>query len=119
MATTQRMVLEGATTGTVVSESFSVVKPAERYLEFGRQTRFTAKTIKAQARGFTQWWAYLDELEIAGCIPNQRLRPVFAAVRYDDFDATVESQPTKRSFCTTRALAESHGTSKIRGSCRP
>lgn len=60
MATTQRVVLDGTVTWTVVSESFSVVEPAERYLEFGRQTGFAPNTIKAYARGLAQWWTYLE-----------------------------------------------------------
>jgi hypothetical protein len=59
VATTQRVVLDGLTTWTVVSESF-LVEPLERYLEFGRQTGFAPNTITAYARGLAQWWTYLE-----------------------------------------------------------
>jgi hypothetical protein len=60
VAATQRVVLAGAKTWTVVSESFSVVEPVEQYLEFARQSGFKPNTIKAYARGLAQWWTYLE-----------------------------------------------------------
>ena len=92
MATTQRVVLDGTTTWTVVSESFSVIEPAEEYLEFGRQTGFAANTIKAYARGLAQWWTYLEMSSKSwDAVRINDFGNFLAAVRHNEFDATVQS----------------------------
>jgi integrase len=92
VATTQRVVLDGTTTWTVVSESFSVVEPVERYLEFGRQTGFAPNTIKAYARGLAQWWTYLEtSSKTWDAVRIHDFGNFLAAVRHNEFDATVQS----------------------------
>ena len=46
MAATQRVVIGGESTWTVVSKSFAVVEPIESYLEFGRQGGLSADMKK-------------------------------------------------------------------------
>lgn len=90
MAATQRVVLDGTTTWTVVSASSLVVEPVERYLEFGRQTGFAPNTIKAYARGLAQWWTYLEQS--SKCWDAVRIHDFgnfLAAVRHNEFDPTV------------------------------
>lgn len=90
MAETQRIALDGTTTWTVVSESFSVVEVAERYLEFGRQSGFAPNTIKAYARGLAQWWTYLERTSKAwDAVTIHDFGSFLAVVRNDDFDPTV------------------------------
>ena len=92
MATTQRVVLDGTTTWTVVSESSSVVEPVERYLEFGRQSGFAPNTIKAYARGLAQWWTYLETYSKSwDAVRIHDFGNFLAAVRHNEFDATVQS----------------------------
>ena len=90
MAATQRVVVDGSTTWTVVSESFSVVEPIERYLEFGRQTGFKPNTIKAYARGLAQWWTYLERTSKRwDAVQIHDFGDFLAAVRHNEFDPTV------------------------------
>jgi hypothetical protein len=92
MAATQRVVLDGAMTWTVVSESFSVVEPVERYLEFGRQSGFAPNTIKAYARGLAQWWTYLEQSSTRwDAVRIHDFGNFLAAVRHNEFDPTVRS----------------------------
>jgi integrase len=85
-------VLDGATTWTVVSESFSVVEPVERYLEFGRQSGFAPNTIKAYARGLAQWWTYLEQSSKRwDAVRIHDFGNFLAAVRHNEFDPAVRS----------------------------
>jgi site-specific recombinase XerD len=90
VAATQRVVLAGATTWTVVSESFSVVEPVEHYLEFARQSGFKPNTIKAYARGLAQWWTYLEQTSKSwDAVQIHDFGNFLAAVRHNEFDPTV------------------------------
>ncbi len=92
VATTQRVVLDGTTTWTVVSQSHLVVEPVERYLEFGRQSGFAPNTIKAYARGLAQWWTYLETSSKSwDAVRLHDFGNFLAAVRHNEFDATVQS----------------------------
>jgi integrase len=90
MAATQRIVLDGTTTWTVVSDAFVVVEPIEQYLEFGRQRGFKPNTVKAYARGLAQWWTHLERN--AKCWDTVQLNDFgsfLAAVRHDEFDPVI------------------------------
>jgi hypothetical protein len=90
VAATQRVVLAGATTWTVVSESFSVVEPVEHYLEFARQSGFKPNTIKAYARGLAQWWTYLEHTSKTwDAVQIRDFGNFLAAVRHNEFDPTI------------------------------
>lgn len=90
MAATQRVVLAGATTWTVVSESFSVVEPVEQYLEFARHSGFKPNTIKAYARGPAQWWTYLEHTSTTwDAVQIRDFGNFLAAVRHNEFDPTI------------------------------
>lgn len=90
MAATQRVLLDGVTTWTVVSESFSVVEPAEQYLEFGRQNGFAPNTIKAYARGLAQWWSFLEKTSKAwDAVQIRDFGSFLAAVRHDDLEPNI------------------------------
>ncbi|HTX96118.1 MAG TPA: tyrosine-type recombinase/integrase [Mycobacterium sp.] len=92
MAATQRVVLSGATTWTVVSESFAVIEPAEEYLEFGRQNGFAPNTVKAYARGLAQWWTYLEQSSKRwDAVRIHDFGNFLAAVRHNEFDPAVRS----------------------------
>jgi site-specific recombinase XerD len=92
VAATQRVVLGGATTWTVVSESFAVIEPAEQYLEYGRHTGFAPNTIKAYARGLAQWWTYLEQCEKSwDTVRIHDFGNFLAAVRHNEFDPAVRS----------------------------
>jgi site-specific recombinase XerD len=92
VAATQRVVLGGATTWTVVSESFAVVEPAEQYLEYGRHIGFAPNTIKAYARGLAQWWTYLEQNEKSwDTVRIHDFGNFLAAVRHNEFDPAVRS----------------------------
>ena len=107
MASTQRVVLDGATTWTVVSDSFSVVDPIERDLEFGRQSGFKPNTIKAYARGLAQWWTYLEHTSKQwDAVQIRDFGNFIAAVRHNEFD------PTTRQLRPKRAVVE--GTVRLR-----
>ncbi|MDT5303645.1 MAG: hypothetical protein QOG79_7028 [Mycobacterium sp.] len=105
VATTQRVVLDGTTTWTAVSESLSVVEPAERYLEFGRQTGFAPNTIKAYARGLAMVDLPRDELEILGCSANPRLRQL------------PRRRPTQRVRCNRLIAAAGTPSAELRCEC--
>jgi integrase len=90
VAATQRVVLSGTTTWTVVSESFAVIEPAERYLEFGRQNGFAPNTVKAYARGLAQWWTYLEQSSKRwDAVRIYDFGNFLAAVRHNEFDSAV------------------------------
>jgi site-specific recombinase XerD len=90
VAATQRVTLEGATTWTVVSDSSSVIEPAEQYLEFGRQTGFKPNTIKAYALGLAQWWTYLEGGgKRWDTVRINDFGNFLAAVRHQEFDPAV------------------------------
>ncbi len=87
MATTQRVLLDGVTTWTVVSESLSVVEPVEQYLEFGRQNGFAPNTIKAYARGLAQWWSFLEKTSKSwDAVQIRDFGSFLAAVRHNDLE---------------------------------
>lgn len=84
--------LDGTTTWTVVSESFSVVEPVERYLEFSRHSGFAPNTIKAYARGLAQWWTYLEQSSKTwDAVRIHDFGSFLAAVRHNEFDPAVRS----------------------------
>ncbi|QVI26558.1 tyrosine-type recombinase/integrase [Mycolicibacterium neoaurum] len=90
MATTQRVLLDGVTTWTVVSESLSVVEPVEQYLEFGRQNGFAPNTIKAYARGLAQWWSFLEKTSKSwDAVQIRDFGSFLAAVRHNDLEPNV------------------------------
>lgn len=90
MATTQRVELDGASTWTVVSESFTVVEPIESYLEYGRQRGFRPNTVKAYARGLAQWWTYLESTgKRWDAVQIHDFGNFLAAVRSGEFDPAV------------------------------
>lgn len=90
MAATQRVLLDGVTTWTVVSESLFVVEPVEQYLEFGRQNGFAPNTIKAYARGLAQWWSYLEKTSKAwDAVRIHDFGDFLAAVRHNDLEPNV------------------------------
>lgn len=90
MAATQRVLLDGVTTWTVVSESLSVVEPVEQYLEFGRQNGFAPNTIKAYARGLAQWWSFLEKTSKSwDAVQIRDFGSFLAAVRHNDLEPNV------------------------------
>ncbi len=92
MARTQRVINGSAVTWTVVSNSFTVIEPAESYLEFGRQNGFSPNTIKAYARGLAQWWTYLEQHKKTwDAVSIRDFGRFLAAVRSDEFDPTLRS----------------------------
>ena len=100
MATVQRVSIDGETTWTVVSESFSLVEPVESYLEFGRQTGFKPNTIKAYARGLAQWWTYLERSSKRwDGVQLRDFGNFVAAVRHDEFDPNVRSLRPVPAVC--------------------
>lgn len=98
MATTQRVALDGVVTWTVVSDSHSVIEPAERYLEFGRQRGFSPNTIKSYARGLAQWWTYLEHsAKRWNTVQIHDFGNFLTAVRCDEFDPKVRQLHPRRA----------------------
>lgn len=90
MAATQRVMVDGTITWTVVSDSFSVVEPIEAYLEYGRQAGFKPNTLKAYARGLALWWTYLERADKRwDAVGIHDFGNFLAAVRHDEFDPAV------------------------------
>lgn len=90
MAATQRVVVDGTATWTVVSDSYSIVEPIEAYLEYGRQTGFKPNTVKTYARGLAQWWTYLEHADKSwNAVGIHDFGNFLAAVRHDEFDPSV------------------------------
>ncbi|CAM3420911.1 tyrosine-type recombinase/integrase [Mycobacterium frederiksbergense] len=90
MAATQRVLLDGVTTWTVVSESLLVVEPVEQYLEFGRQNGFAPNTIKAYARSLAQWWSFLEKTSKSwDAVQIRDFGSFLAAVRHNDLESNV------------------------------
>ena len=65
MARTQRVVLDGGASWTVVGANGLPVDPAEQYLAFLRAQGRSPNTVKAYARGLAQWWCLLEETATA------------------------------------------------------
>lgn len=60
MARCQRVLLGDQVTWTVVDDDGRVVVPVEEYLEFGRQSQFSANTIRSYASALALWMSHLD-----------------------------------------------------------
>lgn len=60
MARCQRVVAGGQVTWTVVDDEGRVVEPVEEFLEFGRQSAFSANTIRSYATSLALWMRHLD-----------------------------------------------------------
>jgi site-specific recombinase XerD len=121
VAATQRVVLDGTTTWTVVSAAFSVVEPAERYLEFARQSGFATNTIKAYARGLAQWWTYLEQSSTTwDAVGIRDFGNFLAAVRHNEFDPAVRSlrpEPTVKEGTVRLRLRAVLGFYRYQASC--
>jgi integrase len=90
MAATQRVLIDGSVTWTVVAASHVVIGPAEQYLEYTRQTGFRSNTVRAYARGLALWWSYLEQVGKAwDAVAISDFGAFLAAVRADDFDPVV------------------------------
>lgn len=92
MAATQRVVIGGESTWTVVSKSFAVVEPIESYLEFGRQGGLAANTVKAYAKGLAQWWTYLENTARSWeSVDIRDFGRFLFALRHNEFEPEVTS----------------------------
>ena len=61
MARCQRVAVRGEVTWTVIDGDGRVVEPVEEFLEFGRQSAFSANTIRSYATALAMWVHHLDK----------------------------------------------------------
>jgi len=62
---TQRVVLDGERTWTVLDGEHCVVGPVEEFLEYLRMLGRSPNTVKSYAPALALWWQFLDAYELA------------------------------------------------------
>jgi|tagenome__1003787_1003787.scaffolds.fasta_scaffold20694043_2 hypothetical protein len=61
---TQRVVLDGERTWTVLDSEHRVVEAVEQFLEYLRMLGRSPNTVKSYARALALWWQFLDGYEL-------------------------------------------------------